>query len=199
MYRSAGFKKDDFTNFRPSHGGNLSASDHAEILSVINSRQWDRIDLIGEQALRITGKRGISKWRGSPLDVCGQRGLATYDPLWLMRNQEMLLVAANDLKKSLIEPEEHYTPFPSIDDVREFKATTFAFDIECPKYKTMGDFAPVELVGLCAEPTKAMVVPVRGEYISELRRIFLNAEHIIGHNAIQFDCEKLFPVLGLEW
>ena len=168
---------------------------------IIASKKWDRIDLIGETALRVVaGKRGVSKWRGSPLTLeGGHKALAILDPLALMKDQSMLLVSANDLNKSLVEPAEHYKPFPTIDDVRNFNATTFSFDIECPRYKTMGPNAPAEMVGLCATATEAMCVPIRGEYVAELRRIFSNAKVLIGHNAIQFDIPKLFPALGIEW
>jgi hypothetical protein len=171
------------------------------IKPILDSRKWDRIDLIGESALRIVaGKRGISKWRGSPLTLAnGQKALAILDPLGLMRDQTMLMVAVNDLKKSLVEPPEHYKPFPSIEDVREFKAKTLSLDIECPKYKTMGPNAPAEMVGLCAETGVAMCVPIRGAYIPELRRILLEADQLIGHNIIQFDLPKLCQALDLEW
>jgi uracil-DNA glycosylase len=173
---------------------------HVEPLLV--SRRWSRVDLLGDKPLRIVGGQfgGISRWRGSPLSIHGNlRGLATFHPSYLMRDQVYLPVAVNDLKKSLIEPEENYNPYPSLEDVKAFTATTFSFDIECPKYRTMGNAAPVEMVGLCAETGKALCVPVRGAYLSELKRIFANAKVIIGHNAIQFDIPKLFPLLDLEW
>jgi hypothetical protein len=116
-----------------------------------------------------------------------------------MRDQTMLPVAANDLTKSLDEPAEHYNPFPSIEDVQAFKAKTLALDIECPKYRTMGDAAPPEMVGLCSESGIAMCVPIRGAYIPELRRIFLEAENLVGHNILQFDAPKLFKYLELDW
>jgi DNA polymerase I-like protein with 3'-5' exonuclease and polymerase domains len=50
------------------------------------------------------------------------------------------------------------------------------------------------MVGLCAESTHAMCVPVRGEYASELKRIFRDAKAVIGHNCIQFDLPKLRDV-----
>jgi uracil-DNA glycosylase family 4 len=172
---------------------------HVEPLLV--SRRWSRVDLLGDKPLRIVGgKSGISTWRGSPLSIHGTlKGIATYHPSYLMRDQVFLPVAVNDLKKSLEEPEEHYKPFPSLEDVQNFKYKNFAFDIECPKYRTMGNAAPVEMVGLCGKAGEAICVPVRGPYIPELRRIFLEAENLIGHNAIQFDIPKLFPLLGLEW
>lgn len=176
------------------------------VTPLLRSREWSRVDLVGSKPLRLVGgqSRSISVLRGSPLsidrgDLKSVRGLAILHPSYLMRDQTMLPVAANDLKKSLIEPPEHYIPFPSIEDVRNFRATTFAFDIECPKYKTMGDAAPPEMVGLCAEAGHAMCVPIRGEYLVELKRIFSNAKVLIGHNAIQFDIPKLFPLLELEW
>ena len=172
---------------------------------LLDGRDWSRVDLVGDKALRIVGQRGggVSRLRGSPLDIprgAGRRplrGLAVMHPSYLMRDQSMLLVTANDLKKSLVEPAEHYSPFPSIEEVREFKAKTFAFDIECPRYKTMGPDAPAEMVGLCGEATKAMCVPIRGEYLSELKRIFRDAVAVIGHNCIQFDLPKLRDV-GLK-
>ena len=108
-----------------------------------------------------------------------------------MRDQIYLPVAVNDLKKSLDEPAENYDPFPSIETVRAFKHTRFAFDIECPRYREIGKFAPAEMVGLCGEATRAICVPIRGEYGSELKRIFREAREVIGHNCIQFDLPKL--------
>lgn len=119
------------------------------------------------------------------------RGMAILHPAALMRDQSMLPVAANDLRKSLIEPAECYNPYPSIEDVRNFTATKFAFDIETPKYRFMGEDAPAEMVGLSSVATKAMCVPIRGEYISELKRIFRDAKIIIGWNSIQFDLPRL--------
>lgn len=170
------------------------------VVPLVNSRAWRRIDLLGDKPLRIVAgdSGGIFNRRGSPINVMGHRGMAILHPAYLMRDQVYLPVAANDLTKSLDQPPEYYTPFPSIEDVRAFKYKTFSFDIECPKYKTMGDAAPVEMVGLCGEPYKAMCVPLKGEYMAELRRIFSEAENIIGHNALQFDIPKLFKALDIE-
>lgn len=173
----------------------------AHVDPLLNSRPWRRVDLVGDKALRIVAERsgGISKWRGSPLSLNnGARAIAVMHPSYLMRDQSMLLVTANDLTKSLEEPPENYKPFPSIEDVRNFKATTFAFDIEEPKYRTMGRHAPIEMVGLCAEATTALCVPTRGEYLSELKRIFRNAEIVIGHNCIQYDLPELQEKLDIK-
>lgn len=167
---------------------------HNHVDPLLSSRRWNRVDLLGDKPLRIiAGKNtGIGTWRGSPVDLPHDlRGLATYHPSYLMRDQVYIPVAVNDLKKSLVEPDENYNPFPSIDDVRAFRHKRFAFDIECPQYRTMGPNAPAEMVGLCGESTIAMCVPVKGEYASELKRIFREAEAVIGHNCIQFDLPKL--------
>jgi len=126
------------------------------------------------------------------------KAIPVLHPAAAMRDQTMLPVCANDLTKSLIEPPEHYKPFPSTEDVRAFKATTFAFDIEEPKYRTMGKHAPVEMVGLCSAATEALCVPVRGEYLSELKRIFRDAVAVIGHNCIQYDLPELQAKLDLK-
>lgn len=117
--------------------------------------------------------------------------MATYHPSYLMRDQSMLPVAANDLVKSLVAPPEYYDPYPTLEQVQAFRATRFAFDIECPKYRTMGPNAPAEMVGLCSEANHAMCVPIRGLYATELKRIFRNATEVIGHNCLQFDLPKL--------
>jgi hypothetical protein len=119
------------------------------------------------------------------------RGMATLHPAFIMRSQELLPVAAADLAKSLDIPDENYSPYPSLEEVQTFTATRFSMDIEIPRYRTLGDRAPIELVGLCDKPGHALSVPVRGQYTSELRRIFRNAKTCIGFNSLQFDLPRL--------
>lgn len=157
------------------------------------SRPWTRLDLFGDKPLRyITGKTsGISTWRGSILGVLALDGariaVPTFAPSYISKDQAMYPVAINDLLKTLeIEPEK-YSIYPTIDAVRNFKATKFAFDIE-----TEGWTKRIRMVGLCAEDYTALVVPFIGEYIDELKRIFLSATEVIGQNIVQFD----LPVLA---
>ena len=171
---------------------------HVEPL--LSSRNWLRVDLLGDKPLRIIGgKDGIFKWRGSPfpIDVPGNKqvpGLATLHPAYIMRDQTMFPVAVNDLTKSLEQPPEYYRPFPTLDEVREFRFKRFAFDIEKPKYRELGPNAPVEMVGLSARDCFAMCVPFTGAYIAELKRIFREAEEVVGHNCIQYDLPELRKV-----
>jgi uracil-DNA glycosylase family 4 len=173
----------------------------AHVEPLLKSRKWSRIDLLGEKALnRIAGVEGIGKWRGSPLvvgvvDPDHPVAIATWHPSYLMRDQAMFPVAVNDLRKSLIPPPEFYNLYPSIDDVRRFTATEFAVDIE-----TTREWEPrVKLVGLCAKPYEALVVPFTPSYIPELKRIFTNATKLITQNGIQFDIPILFQALGIRW
>lgn len=158
-----------------------------------------RIDLFGEQALyQLTGKKGIDNWRGSSLPLIGEtelRCMPTYDPQWLMANQWAFPTVISDLKKSLAQPPEFYNLNPSLEDVRNFTATTFSMDIETgyPKHDN------ITVVGLCERPFHAMCIPFQEPFISELRRIMLNAKNIIGHNLIQFDMPRLCEALELEW
>src|SRR5258708_25016044 len=71
---------------------------------LLDSRNWKRVDLLGDKPLRIVAKRnnGIFNARGSSLAISSPsgrslRGLATLHPAYLMRDQVYLPVAANDL------------------------------------------------------------------------------------------------------
>lgn len=92
--RQAGLRRDDLTlanviNCRPpnnlfptdppaksyiKHADGERAVQHclkAHVIPLLESRPWQRVDLLGEKALRyITGKEGgIFRWRGSPLEI----------------------------------------------------------------------------------------------------------------------------------
>jgi len=164
----------------------------AHVQPLLASREWKRIDIFGDTPLRyVVGKtEGILKWRGSPLPIPGLGDapitVPTVHPAFVMRNQIYSRVVSADLRKGLVVPPEHYNLKPSLEDVRRFDATEFAFDIE-----TDWGANKIFLVGLSAKPYEALVVPFQGEYIAELKRIFWNATSLTGQNAIQFD----LPVL----
>lgn len=168
------------------------------VMPVLKARPWSRIDLFGDKALEyITGrKEGVYKWRGSPMVVpsLGEKYLAipTLTPAAVSKDQDMIPVVINDLRKSLIVPPEDYSLQPSLEEVQAFTATEFVFDIETPKYYALGDRAPIEMVGLCDRPYHVIVVPFHGAYIQELKRIFRNATNVIGQNCIQFDLPRLW-------
>lgn len=222
MCRKAGLKRDDLTLFnvlpvRPPN--NVFPTDSAarsyiseeaaraviehcvkqHLRPLIDSRPWDRCDLLGDKALvACTGLAGgIFQWRGSPVTLAGDskpRAIPILHPAYLMRDQNMIPVAISDLKKSCIPPPEFYNLQPTLEDVRAFQYKTFACDIECDIVTQR-----ISMVGLCGSPFRAIVVPFAGAYLEELRRIFENAEMIFMHNGIQFDIPLLMDQLHMTW
>jgi uracil-DNA glycosylase family 4 len=218
MLPKANLNRDDLTiincincqppdNIFPTDGQYLSKAEayqavehckNAHVLPVLKSRVWRRVDLLGAKPLYFYGGKsdGIGKWRGSPIplpDLDSQKPLAiaTLHPAYIARDQNMLPVVINDLRKDLSVPPEYYNLYPTVEDVQNFKAKVFAFDIETPQYKTLGKAAPISIVGLCAENYKSLIVPFQGQYVDELKRIFREAEAVVGHNCIQFDIPRL--------
>jgi uracil-DNA glycosylase family 4 len=166
------------------------------VLPLLKSQPWKKVLLLGDKALRFyTDKWGINKHRGAPLVIpeLGDKpiAIATLHPAAIMRDQEMLPVVINDMRKDLNVPPEYYNLYPSLDDVKAFTATEFAFDIETPQYRELGDDAPISIVGLSDRLYNAIVVPFHGPYKDELKRIFKAAKSVVGHNCIQFDIPRL--------
>ena len=163
---------------------------------VLKSRPWKRVDTFGDKPLKFILEKsgGVTQWRGTilPVPALGPAPLAipTFHPAYIARDQSMLPVAINDLRKTLeIEP-EHYEIYPTLEQVRAFKSRSFAFDIECNRW----NHNEISMVGLSAEPYHALVVPFTGEYIGELRRIFAAADEVVGQNCLQFD----LPILAAQ-
>jgi uracil-DNA glycosylase family 4 len=164
----------------------------AHLDPVLKGREWTRIDALGEHALEaVTGKQGISKWRGMPLEPLHRPGepivVPTLHPAFLMREQAKFPVVVSDLKKSLVQPPEYYNLYPSIGDLQDFEATEFAFDLECNRF----NHNEIYLCGLSSKRFEAIVVPWKGPYVKELRRIFAAATVLKGQNILGFD----LPVL----
>lgn len=113
--------------------------------------------------------------------------IPTIHPALLMRNQRMFPAVVQDLKKSLIQPPERYILHPTLEQVRAFTATTFAFDIETNYPRTRD----ITMVGLSAAPYECIVVPWAGGYINELQRIFKLATRVITQNGLGFDIPYL--------
>lgn len=166
----------------------------AHVTPFLQSRPWQRVDTFGDKPLRFILEKtgGVTAWRGSllPVPALGPqvRAVPTFHPAYIARDQSMIPIVINDLKKDLKVEPEHYEIYPTLEQVRNFRATKFAFDIECNRWNN----SEISMVGLSAESYSAIVVPFTGEYINELRRIFAAATEIIGQNCIQFD----LPVLA---
>lgn len=165
---------------------------NAHLLPLLKSREWKRIDLLGSKATEIVTKvdGGVMRWRGSPLAVpdLGERLVAvpTIHPAALARDQALLPVVVSDLKKSLVQAPENYRPHPTLEEVREFTAERFAFDIETDRATSR-----ILCTGLSSRSGDAICVPNAGAYLPELRRIFSDASEIVCHNGLQFDLPYL--------
>lgn len=159
----------------------------------LKSRPWERIDTFGDKPLKFILEKngGVTNWRGSilPVPLLGPSRLAvpTFHPAYIARDQSMIPVAINDLRKTLELEPEFYTIQPTLDQVKAFRFKRFAFDIETLPWRNN----EITMVGLSAEPFKALVVPFTGEYIPELKRIFAEAAEVIGQNCFARDTSIL--------
>lgn len=157
--------------------------------------QPTRIVALGEEPLRtLTGRQGISLWRGSPLPLRGEahrgpRVMPTESPSSLMRKANMFSVAVRDLQKGLEIPPENYDLDPTLETVQAFRATTFSFDFEWDQWGN------ITMCGLSDRWYHAICVPYKGLFIGELKRIFEAAEVLIGHNIVDADT-SYFDKLG---
>lgn len=157
------------------------------------SKRWSRIVALGDQALyALTGRKGISLWRGSPLPLKGKvapQVIPTLHPAYLMRNAGLFSIAVGDLRRRPVVPTEHYNLYPTLDEVKAFRSPVFGFDFE------WDEWGNITLCGLCDRYNTGMVVPWQEEYIPELRRIFENATALVGHNIVGADTRH-FERLG---
>ena len=228
LYGKAGIKRDSLTILNcvqcrlpdgefPTDSTFLSKEDARQAVSycykahvepVLTSRDWNRVDLLGERALNIVGQvpaGGIYDWRGVPLKVPAVDsekyvGVSTFHPRDIAKNQTMSGVVVNDLKRPIQIPKENYVLYPTLEQVKAFTATEFAFDLETSyEGRPWEDSKKIKMVGLSAKTGTALVVPFRGAYIDELRRIFTEAEVLVAHNGIAFDVPILFKALDIEW
>ena len=159
--------------------------EHVEPL--LRSRQWTRIDALGSPALKVlTGKReGVFKWRGSPLPLInGTETLVipTLEPLYVMKDQSYMPFVVSDLTKGTTPPPEYYNTTPSIDECELFRPERVCFDIETNRFTNQ-----ITMVGFAADPFHVLVLPFRGPYIAQIKRILAGAKEVIGQNLLQFD------------
>lgn len=160
-----------------------------DIFRAIPPDYTGKIVALGEPAFQwMTGKRGVKQWRGSPLPVLGRKisqVVGTIDPDTLRRQAKLTSVVIGDLRRSLVLPPENYNLNPTLADVQAFISTAFAFDFE---WDSLGN---ITLCGLSDRFYTALVVPFTPPFTEELRRIFENATHLIGHNIVGADLVHL--------
>lgn len=162
------------------------------LIPLLDSKPWERIDAFGDKALEaLTKHKGILYWRGSPLPLAISQlkcmVMPTLHPQYVAaHDQPDIPVVINDLKKTCNVPPEFYNVQPTLQDLKEFNADTFAFDLE-----TNPGTGEILLIGIASKPFHCIVAPFNGAYIGEIRRIFSNAKKVFGQNILQFDIPLL--------
>ncbi len=197
---------------------------------------WDEIEktkpnliiALGNTPLwALTGKWGITNWRGSMLEVSPNaplynersllrqpKVLPTYHPSAILRQWEWRTTALHDLRRAAFYaqdgkewpvPKVDFSTNPTFEEVRDFvegqrgKLTTL--DIETTNRH-------VSLVGLGASATRAMCVPLmchKGNYwdadtewrVVELLRNLLENSPIVGQN-LAYDTQYMLRQLGIH-
>lgn len=158
------------------------------------TKGYDKILALGDQALaRLTNRRGILVWRGSPLPLRGDnsrlRVLPTLHPSYLARDPKLVSVTIGDFRKPLEVPPEYYNLYGNSDQLRAWRDKVFAFDFE---WDSNND---ITICGLAEKFYHTSVWGWFGENIGEFRRVFEEATDLIGHNIIGADT-KYFDRLG---
>jgi uracil-DNA glycosylase family 4 len=187
----------DATYCTPEEGrAAVEYCEHHHLWPQVEKAHRPKIYAIGAKALEsLTGRRGgINMWRGSLLTLKGSTTpcvVPTIHPAALMRQAKLVSVVARDFRRPFTLPPEKYNLFPSLEDVHRFTSRRFAFDLE------WGKDGKVTLCGLSDRFFGAIVVPWCEPYLSELKRIFENAEELIGHNIINADL-RYVEMMGWE-
>lgn len=158
-------------------------------LPAVQLKNWSKIIALGDQALNaLTGRRGILKWRGSPLPLMGgseTKVIPTLHPAYLMRQANLFSVAVRDIQKPTTLPPEIYNLYPTLDDVVNFRSPIFSFDLEWDRE------GRITFCGLSNKLYHSLVIPWTEEFIPELKRIFENATDIVGQNIIMADWQYI--------
>jgi len=122
---------------------------------------------LGEEALRaLTGRRGITKWRGSLHDSTVGKVVATFHPASVLRKYEQRVIVERDLRLAKDEssspelelPKHAFVIDPGFEEVMAFLGKLkkdkprVSFDIE-----TLGE--TVRCIALASGPREALCVP----------------------------------------
>lgn len=157
----------------------------------LEMKDWQRVVALGDEALwATTPRRGILLWHGSPLPMRGhiERGpkvIPVYHPAYLMRQPSLFSVAVRDFRKRPTLPPERYNLYPTVEDIQGWQGKEFVFDFE---WDRTGE---ITLCGLSSKLYEAVVVPWEAPYRPHLKRIFEEAEMLVGHNIVGADLPHL--------
>lgn len=190
-------------------------------LPALGSRNWNRIIALGNEALKaLTGRSGISKWRGSPLPLKAEckhdiHSLATMRSGFIGSNSCSRCDSRGWYwsKTCLVMPTLHpaylmrnATMFSTVvQDVQKSLTvppenyTLFgelkdlqAFDSKVFAFDLeWGEYGDITICGLSDKHYRTLVVDWSPTNLPELKRIFENATDIIGQNIIGADMRYL--------
>lgn len=167
------------------------------LLPFLKTRDWQKVIALGGKALEATTSRnGIMLWRGSPLQANWKAAdaapcvMPTIHPAAIARQATMMSVVVRDLQKPIAVPPENYVLYPTLRELQSYTPSVFAFDFEWDPAT-----GAITMCGISDKSFHAVVVPFEHPYIDWLKRLFENAEAIIGHNIVGADT-KYFEQLG---
>lgn len=162
------------------------------LLPTLKRRRWQRVVALGEAPLQaLTGRAGISTWRGSPLQGTWLPAdaapvvMPTLDYAELPAKQKWFDTMRRDLGKALVVPQENIRLYATADDLRGLAPQRIVVDFEW--YDIMAgrttDF--VTLAGIAVSETDAYVVGANdAAAMAELRHIVEGASVVAAHNMV---------------
>lgn len=165
--------------------------DH-HLLPFLRSREWEKIYLIGAQALEwLTGKAPLLDWGGTPLpipalDPAKRIAVATVHPAALMRDSDMLPIVFRDLRRPLEIPPEYYTTNGQPDAIGAFAGGPFVVDIETNIPPTQ-----ITMFALSNKSEHATHFEFNDGTRAALRDLVGKARVIVNQNYLQFDGPQL--------
>jgi len=158
---------------------------------------FNLVVLLGNSALlAVTGKTGITRWRGSVfVPQEGVKVLPTIHPAAIMRQQDMFPIVVADLQRAATEaispdytpPKQDYTLEGNVGHIQDIKlGDAFSFDVETTHL--VPNPLSITLLGLSRESGTAVVFdrPRGALEVEALRNLFFGTKMKIGHN-IMFD------------
>jgi len=142
---------------------------------------------LGNEPLQaLTGKKGITKWRGSIVSSPAGKTIGTYHPAMILRKYEYRSISEHDLKRALEESTSPTLDLPSVDcivepsfaeamDYLRTKHSRLSFD-----YETSGSLARV--IGLAASSRQAICIPFMSSGVREGSKVISLEDSITANN-----------------
>lgn len=168
------------------------------VLPVLESRQWQRVDLLGVHALQVgTGRSGIQDWAGTPLVMpyapqLGRVAIATLHPAFLMREQRMWPAVLSDLKRPLAIAPENYILQAGLPEMQSLLGSeVLSLDLETNTAEPPLRDIEIRLLGLTDKKFEGLCTTWGEQQRQLLQRLINNTKTLVGQNCLQFDLPLL--------